>query len=100
MAVTIEWKVHVDKNFTSFNVYLQILEQGLVPSCFSVSECWLSEDGDQLFSAFTDAASSLSLMRAETAAQREGKTTAWWCHLWGVKEGKQLAPAIWTSTVL
>ena len=37
MAVTIEWKVHVDKDFTSFNVYLQILEEGLVPSWFSVS---------------------------------------------------------------
>ena len=55
MAVTIEWKVHVDKDLTSFNVYLQILEQGLVPSWFSVSECWFSEDGDQLFSTFTDA---------------------------------------------
>ena len=55
MVVTIEWKVHVDKDFTSLNVYLQILEQGLVPNWFSVSEYGLSEDGDQLFSTFTDA---------------------------------------------
>ena len=55
MALTREWKAHVDKDFTSFNVYLQILEQGLVPSWFSVSECWLSGDEDQLLSTFTDA---------------------------------------------
>ena len=55
MVVTIEWKVHVDKDFTSLNVYLQILEQGLVPNWFSVSESWLSEDGDQLYSTISDA---------------------------------------------